>query len=184
MGNLEPQRMSAQEFTRWEAEQDTRFEFVDGEVFAMTGGTYAHDRVRTNISALLLGHLRGTPCRVMGPEVMLRVDADSPGFYPDLLVACRSIDPNASSVSEAKLIIEVLSPSTEKKDRGGKWIEYQKLSMLEEYLIIDPERRRIEIFRRIDATDWRLHLCSRNEVVRFESVDLTTTFEIVFEDLG
>ncbi len=183
MGNLEFQGMSAQEFLRWEAEQEERYELVDGEVFGMTGGTYAHDRTRTNLSAALLSHLRGTPCRVVGPEVKLRVDQETPGFYPDLIAVCREIDPRASEVAEAKLIIEVLSPSTEKKDRGTKWSEYQKLAMLEEYVLIDPDKRRIEIYRRIAPADWRLHICSSQEAVRFESIGFETNFSVIFEDL-
>jgi len=183
MRNLEFKRMSANEFMRWEAEQEERYELVDGEVFARTGGTYAHDRVRMNLSAVLLPHLRGTPCRLIGPEVKLRVEPGAPGYYPDLFVACREIEPGASEVDEAKLIIEVLSPSTEKKDRGGKWIEYQKLATLQEYALIDPDKRRIEIFRRMGAMDWRLHICSQTEPVRFESVEFATTFEVLFEDL-
>ncbi|MFN0315055.1 MAG: Uma2 family endonuclease [Burkholderiales bacterium] len=175
--------MSAREFLQWEAEQDERYELVDGEVFAMTGGTYAHDRTRTNLSAALLSHLRGTPCRVMGPEVKLRVDQETPGFYPDLIAVCREIDPRAYEVTEAKLIIEVLSPSTEKKDRGTKWSEYQKLVMLEEYVLIDPDKRRIEIYRRIAPADWRLHICSAQETVRFESIGFETSFAVIFEDL-
>jgi Uma2 family endonuclease len=184
MGNLELKRMSAQEFIRWEAEQEERYELVDGEVFAMTGGTYAHDRVRMNLSAALLFHLRGTPCRVIGPEVKIRVEPDAPAYYPDLFVACREIEPSASEVGEAKLIVAVLSPSTERKDRGSKWIEYQRLPMLQEYVVIDPDKRRIEIFRRMSAVDWRLHICGQAEPVRFESLEFATTFEVVFEDLG
>lgn len=184
MGNPGFRSMSAQEFIRWEAEQDERYELIDGEVLAMTGGTYAHDRTRANLAAALLAHLRGTPCKVMGPEMKLRVDADTPGFYPDLLVACREIDSNASELNEAKVIVEVLSPSTEKKDRGTKWIEYQKLAMLQEYLLIDPVKRRIEIFRRMGAADWRLHICNTAELVRLESLDFDISFAAVFEDLG
>lgn len=183
MGNLAVQSMTRDEFMRWESEQDSRFEFVDGEVFAMTGGTYAHDRARTNLSAALLSHLRGTSCRVIGPEVMLRVEADAPGFYPDLLVICRAIDPRAAEVAEAKLIVEVLSPSTERKDRGTKWSEYQKLPQLEEYVLIDPDNFRIEIYRRMGPLDWRLHICSAQEPVRLESIGFEAGFDVIFEDL-
>jgi Uma2 family endonuclease len=143
-------------------------------------------KARTNLAAALLAHLRGTPCKVMGPEMKLRVDAETPGFYPDLFVACREIDVNASELNEAKVIVEVLSPSTEKKDRGSgsKWIEHQKLAMLQEYLLIDPVKRRVEIFRRMGAADWRLHICSAAELVRLESLDFDISFAAVFEDLG
>jgi Uma2 family endonuclease len=184
MGNPEFRSMSAREFIRWEAEQEERYEFIDGEVVAMTGGTYAHDRVRINLTVALDPHLRAGACKLVGPEVKLQVEADAPGFYPDLFVTCQEIDPQASQLSEAKLIIEVLSPSTEKKDRGAKWIEYQKLAMLEEYVLIDPDKRRIEIYRRIGSADWRLHICSAVEPVRFESLELETSFDMVFQGLG
>lgn len=183
MGNLDHRNMTAREFVLWEAEQDERYEFVDGEVDALTGGTYAHDRTRTNLSAALLSHLRGTPCRGMGPEVRLRVDADTSGYYPDLFVVCRSIDPKVAELTEAKLIIEILSPSTEKKDRGTKWGDYQELTQIKEYVLIDPDKLRIEIYRRIDANDWRLHICSAQEILRFESIEFNTQFPVVFEDV-
>jgi Uma2 family endonuclease len=184
MGNLEFKGMSVPEFIQWEAQQDERYELVEGEVCAMTGGTYAHDRIRTNIVVALVPHLRGTTCRLIGPDVKLRVDAESPAYYPDLFVVCRQIDPQVTEINEAKLIIEVLSPSTEKKDRGGKWIEYQKLAMLQEYVLIDPDRRRVEIFRRVDSANWQLHIGNQAEDVRFESVDFSITFVEIFEDLG
>ncbi len=184
MGNLDFKNMSVADFIQWEAEQDERYELVEGEVFAMTGETFAHDRVRNNLVVALDPHLRDTACQVLGPDVKLRIGADSAGYYPDLFVVCRQIDPNATEVNEAKLIIEILSPSTEKKDRGGKWIEYQKLSMLQEYVLIDPDRRRIEIFRREDSANWRLHICSQNEAVRFESLDFSTGFRAIFERLA
>jgi Uma2 family endonuclease len=183
MGTPQFRAMSAHEFIAWEAEQDERYEFIDGEVVAMTGGTYAHDRVRMNLAAALLDSLRGSPCRVIGPEVKLRVSAETPGFYPDLFVVCREIDARTSELTEAKLIVEVLSPSTERKDRGSKWIEYQRLAMLEEYVLIDPDKRRIEIFRRVAPADWRLHVCGLSEPVRFDSVEFETSFEAVFEDI-
>lgn len=114
----------------------------------------------------------------------LRVDGQSPAYYPDLFVVCRQIGPQVTEINEAKLILEILSPSTEKKDRGGKWIEYQKLAMLQEYVLIDPQRRRVEIFRREDAVNWRLHICSQTGDVRFESLDFSVAFSQVFEDLS
>ncbi len=184
MGTLDLTRMTPEAFMRWEAEQDERYELVDGEVFAMTGGTYGHDRARANLSAAMLAHLRGSPCRVVGPDMKLRVEPDAPAFYPDLFVVCRPIDAATSELNEAKLIVEVLSSSTEKKDRGGKWIEYQKLAMLQEYVLVDPDKRRIEVFRRAAASDWRLHICSQAEPVHFESIGFSTSFEVVFEDIG
>jgi Uma2 family endonuclease len=183
MGDVEFKSMAPEAFVRWEAEQDERYELVDGEVFAMTGGTYGHDRVRANLSAAMLAQLRGTPCRVVGPDVKLQVERDAPAFYPDLFVVCRPIDAAVAELDEAKLIVEVLSRSTEKKDRGGKWIEYQKLAMLQEYVLIDPDKRRIEIFRRAGEFDWRLHISKQTEAVRFESIEFGTSFEVVFEDI-
>ncbi|MFN0314865.1 MAG: Uma2 family endonuclease [Burkholderiales bacterium] len=176
--------MSVPEFILWEAQQDERYELVDGEILAMTGGTYAHDRVRNNLILALGPHLRGTGCRLVGPDVKLRASEESPAYYPDLFLVCGEIAPDAAEIREAKLIIEVLSPSTEKKDRGGKWIDYQKLEMLQEYVLIDPQRRRIEIFRRMDSMNWRLHICSQTEDVRFESLEFSIAFGQVFEDLG
>jgi Uma2 family endonuclease len=184
MGNLERRDMTAREFVVWEAEQDERYEFVDGEVSAMTGGTYAHDRTRTNLSAALLQHLRGTPCRIIGPDIRLRVDAETPGYYPDLFVVCRNVDSQTAELNEAKLVIEVISPTTEKKDRGAKWENYQRLATLEEYVLIDPGKQRIEIYRRLDTRDWRLHICSAEETIRFESIDFSIAFDAVFEDLS
>ncbi|MBM3393840.1 MAG: Uma2 family endonuclease [Betaproteobacteria bacterium] len=91
---------------------------------------------RETILIALDSPLRGTPCQILGPEVYLRADPDAAGHDPELLVVCRSLDPSAAEIGEAKLVIEVLSPSTEKRDRGDKWIGYQKIAVLQDYVLV------------------------------------------------
>lgn len=105
-------------YLAWEADQPIRYELVDGEVFAMGGGTTEHDIICNNLRAALHGQLRGKPCRVQGPD--LKVKAGSDGRYPDALIDC---GPRISGALHAQAPVdgfEVLSKSTSWIDQGLK----------------------------------------------------------------
>ncbi len=142
----QPRTMTLDEFLAWEAKQETRHEFVDGEIFAMTGGTLFHAHIITNLKRLLLGQLDACGCLTYS-ETQVRADHNL--FYPDIVVTC---DPNALDrplIEQPTLIVEVLSPSTESYDRGIKCTLYQQLlPTLRSYLLVSQDSLRVDVFRR------------------------------------
>ena len=151
---------TAADYLAWEATQDQRSEFIDGEVFAMAGGTLAHNNATLATGATLRQHLKGSPCRAFVSDVKVNVQASNSLFYPDVVVACQPGDlanAQAQTLTEPILIAEVLSPSTAAFDRGGKFAHYRLLDSLQEYVLIDTDTPRVEVFRRNAANRWELY---------------------------
>lgn len=176
----------AQAYLAWEAEQNTKHEYHDGEVFAMAGASDAHVTVAGNVFVALRSHLRGSPCSVFISDMKLHVAQDNAFFYPDVFVTCAESDRGQShSKSAPVLIVEVLSPATSAFDRGAKFAAYRKLPTLREYALIDPERLSLDLFRREgDSQRWVLHPIEAGWQVEWASVGLVMPIEALYEDVA
>ena len=123
---LHKQPMTAAEFLAWDAGQTLKHEFVRGEVFAMAGGEDRNATVALNIAIALRQHLRGSPCRVYGSDVKLRVEAADCFFYPEVMVTCSAADLTDRLIKrEPSLVVEVLSASTAAYESGAKFAAYR-----------------------------------------------------------
>jgi Uma2 family endonuclease len=181
---LENRPMTAAEFLAWEEAQTIKYEFVRGEVFAMTGGVDRNNTVAGNLYMCLRQHLRGTPCRVYGSDVKLRVEAADCFFYPDLMVTCSAADLADRLIKrEPVLVAEVLSPSTAGHDRGAKFADYRRLPTLNEYLLVDVDRRQCDLYRKGADGLWVLHPSGPDETVRLASIDLVVEAADLWADL-
>src|SRR5574337_792645 len=181
---LERQRMSAAEFLAWDETQADKHEFVRGEVFAMAGGVDRNNTVALNLALALKQHLRGTPCRVYGSDVKLRVEAADCFFYPNLMVTCSAADLADRLIKRAPvLVVEVLSPSTASFDRGGKFADYRELPTLAEYLLVDVDRRCCDLYRKGADGLWVLHPSGPDDPVVLKSAGLTVAAAEVWADL-
>ena len=175
----------AQAYLAWEAEQSTKHEYHDGEVFAMAGASDAHVTVAGNVYMALRNHLRGSPCSVFISDMKLRVEEDNAFFYPDVSITWAESDRGQShSKSAPVLVVEVLSPATSAYDRGAKFAAYRKLPTLREYALIDPERLSLDLFRREgDSKRWVLHPIEAGGHVEWASVGLQVPLEALYEDV-
>lgn len=176
---------SAADYLTWEATQPERHEFVDGEVFAMTGAEDRHVTVAGNLYITLRQHLSGSACRTYMSDMRLHVVAANSYFYPDLLVTCSALDQASAMVkTEPKLIVEVLSPTTAAYDRGLKFGHYRRLPSLEEYLLVDLDTRVTDCYRKGADGLWVLHPFARGEAVELASVALTLSAAQVFAEVA
>ena len=185
MGYAQPMPfLTAADYLAWEDAQTERHEYIDGEVFAMSGAEDRHATIAGNIYMALRQHLRGSPCRTYVSDVRLHVAAANAYFYPDVMVTCHPAD-HASrlSKSEPTLIVEVLSPSTGSYDRGDKFAHYRRIASLKEYVLIDIDRRATDVYRKGADGLWVLHPFSGDETVEFASVDLRLAASELFADL-
>jgi Uma2 family endonuclease len=141
--------MSVEEYFELEENNpDTRYEYLDGYVYMMSGGSANHATISGNIYALLKSFLRGGPCRVYNSDMKVRV-SEKRYFHPDVTVTCDPRDRGtADLIQSPRLVIEVLSPSTEARDRGRKLQCYLACPSIEEYLLVDTRSMRIEIYRK------------------------------------
>lgn len=157
VANLNFPRMTPQEYLDWEAEQPLRYEYLYGEVVAMTGGTIPHNQVAVNLAALLKTHLRGKGCKVLTGDAKVAVTEAGPFHYADVSVTCDDRDRSARQfIRYPCLVAEVLSPSTEAVDRGEKFRQYRRIETLREYLLIDPDRWSVECYRLNERGNWEL----------------------------
>lgn len=169
----EKPQMSAQEFLAWDATQTVRHEFVAGEVFAMAGAGEAHVTVAGNLYVALRQHLAGTPCRTFITDLKLQVEAADAFYYPDVMVTCSAADATDPLVKrDPVLLVEVLSPATAAYDRGNKFAAYRSLSGLREYLLVDTDSRRCDLYRKGADGLWVLHPFEPGQALRLESVAL------------
>lgn len=175
--------MSSEEYLTWEAGQEGKHEFMAGEIFAMVGASDRHVTITLNLAAAIRNQLRGGPYRVYAADMKLRVDAVDAWFYPDVMVTCDPADHQRDMDKTAPvLIIEVLSPTTEAFDRGGKFAAYRTLSSLSEYLLIDPDSGRLEMYRRNTENQWVLHAPQDDTPLELSSIELSLDRATVFED--
>ncbi|MEE9356559.1 MAG: Uma2 family endonuclease [Methylococcaceae bacterium] len=179
--------ISSEQYLDGELEAETKHEYIDGEVNAMAGAGDAHAAVSGNAFALIKSHLRGSGCRTYFADMKVRIGKDEAFFYPDVMVCCDPTDqlPEQNYVKNSpKLIIEVLSPSTENKDRGKKFILYRKLPSLEEYVLIDPREYYVEMYRRQADKQWMLFSHEGAEsLLEFASIGLRCTLVDLYEDV-
>jgi Uma2 family endonuclease len=176
--------MTPQEYLEWEEHQEVKYEYVNGEVFAMTGGTIPHNVVAVNLTTALRNHLRGGSCRVYMADAKVGVSEAGPFHYPDVMVSCDKRDRQAIKfIQYPCLIMEVLSPGTEAYDRGGKFTHYRRIQTLREYVLIDAEKISIECFRLNDRGFWELHPYEEGNEVHLTSVDFRFPISLVYEDV-
>lgn len=178
---------SLQDYLDWEEKQDGRHEFVAGEVFAMTGARATHNLVAGAIYMALRQALRGSPCQVFIEGMKVQIQAADAVLYPDVLVTCDPVDrgPDAELAKTApRLVVEVLSDSTAAYDRGRKFELYQRLPSLQEYLLVEPERRHVDLFRRGADGLWVLHPAGPEGQIELASVGLALPLEVIYEDVA
>jgi Uma2 family endonuclease len=181
---LEKRRITASEFLAWEAGQTVKHEFVRGEVFATAGGEDRNNIVALNLALALKPHLKGTPCQVFVADVKLRVEAADGLFYPDLMVTCSAADAADRLIKrEPVLVVEVLSRSTSAFDRGEKFAAYRQLPSLAEFLLVDIDARRCELYRKGTDGLWVLHPTQGEEPLQLASLGLTIDAQDLWADL-
>ncbi|HYN78654.1 MAG TPA: Uma2 family endonuclease [Lamprocystis sp. (in: g-proteobacteria)] len=138
---------------------DAKHEYVVGQVFAMAGASYNHNLICTNLIRRLGNQLEAGPCTVLGSDLRLRIQAADSCAYPDLVVLCDKPafhDQRHDVLTNATLVAEVLSPSTEGYDRGGKFAIYRALSSLRQYVLIAQDRLAVDVFTRQPDGRWVL----------------------------
>lgn len=180
----QPKYMTPQEYLDWEEQQPIKYEYINGEVYAMTGGTLAHNSIALNLASNLKTHVRGKGCKVFMADAKLGVSEKGPFHYPDVMVTCDERDRNAKKVIyHPSIIVEVLSPSTESFDRGKKFQQYRRISSLKEYVLISTEQITVEVFRLNDRGIWELYTYMEGEEMYLNSVDFRCAIELLYEDV-
>ena len=177
--------ISPEEYLKLESESDVKHEYIDGYAYAMAGASDAHVTVSGNLFTLLRNHVRGSNCRVYISDMKARIEKSNRYYYPDVMVTCDERDKqNTTEKKFPCLIVEVLSDSTEAFDRGDKFADYQQLETLQEYVLINVKRQRIECFRRNSEGFWVLQFyTSQDELFQLQSINFQGEMSALYEDV-
>jgi Uma2 family endonuclease len=176
---LQPSRqnwISPEEYLAGELISDMKHEYIDGEVYAMTGTSINHGRIISVMMRLLGNHLANTPCDVFAADI--KVKAQNNFFYPDLIVDCQKLNGEVYVTEAPLIIVEVLSKSTRKLDQTLKRLAYQSLSSLQEYVLIEQDFVDIEICRR--NNHWQSEHFYLGDQVYFSAIDLSLPVEQIY----
>lgn len=173
-------KMTLEEYLAFEEESPTKHEYIDGKVYAMSGTTDAHNTIAQNVQIALRSHLRGSGCDTYIADIKTQLPYRRKYYYPDVMVTFDPADREDSKIKRfPKLIVEVLSDSTEGFDRGDKFADYQTFESLEEYVLINTKRKRVEVFRRAGNGLWVLQMYHGSENVLGSSTDTAVEFKSV-----
>jgi Uma2 family endonuclease len=178
--------LTPDEYLAMEEKSDIKHEYIDGYVYAMAGANDSHVTLSLTIASMVRNHLRGSGCRVYITDVKTKIESLKRFYYPDVLVTCDPRDAQTETYKRfPKLIIEVLSSSTEAFDRGDKFADYQQLESLEEYVLISTKRQRLECFRRNQEGLWVLKTYSYDQDnFQLSSIRFEGTFSDLYEDVA
>ncbi len=186
------QNLTPQEYLEWEEQQSIKYEYIEGKVFAMTGGTLSHNSIALNLASALKNHLRGKGGKVFMADAKVGISSNGPFHYPDVMVTCDQRDLTARQVVyHPGLIVEVLSPSTEAFDRGQKFRHYRRIETLKEYILVDAERMSVECYRLNQYNRWELTSYSPEEMttdeteldIELTSVNFCCAISLLYEDV-
>jgi Uma2 family endonuclease len=177
-------RFTPEEYFAWEEQQLVRHEYIDGEVYAMSGGTVNHSDIAGNFSTLLKDHLRGSGCKILNSDARVNIVASSHYVYPDVSVTCDERDKiTPQYITYPCLVVEVLASSPESHDRCNKFKFYRRNPSLQEYVLVDAETMAITMFRKSDDDKWRIIDYEPGDIVELTSINLTFPIEQVYEDV-
>ncbi|MCM1981236.1 Uma2 family endonuclease [Lyngbya confervoides] len=179
-----PPPISPEDYLALEEKSEIKHEYIDGQIYAMAGTTDDHNILVGNLYTNLRNHLRGQPCRTYFTDIKIRLEQRNRFYYPDLFVTCDPRDSETSTYKQyPKLIIEVLSDSTEAFDRGDKFNDYQTLPSLEEYSLVNTKQQRIETFRRQPNGLWLLQTYTPKAILEFQSICLNIHLSDIYTDI-
>jgi Uma2 family endonuclease len=184
--------MNEQEYLELErTSPNARYEYVGGVAKLMAGGTVEADRIGYNCRVALDIHFRSGPCTVFGPDVRVFVGSatDSPNdyYYPDCTLSCDVSDRRRGNklIRSPRIVFEVLSPGTEKDDRGIKLQNYQKLDTMEQILLVSQFAPHVELWTRIDDSEnWAHTLYGPGDTIALTSVDVEITMAEIYQNVN
>ncbi|MEH2164066.1 MAG: Uma2 family endonuclease [Nostoc sp.] len=177
--------LTPEAYLKLEEKSNIKHEYIDGQVYAMVGTTDTHNTIALNLALLIRNHFRGSDCRVYFADIKAQLKKRNRFYYPDLIVTCDPKDREISTYKRfPKLIIEVLSESTEGFDRGDKFNDYQTLDSLEEYVLVNSKHQRVETFRRNNQGLWVLQTYTPDDqTFELQSINLTYTFTDLYDNV-
>lgn len=176
--------ISEQDYLALEMHSDTRHEYVDGYIFAMTGASRRHNQIAVNLVSIFHQHIKNTPCRVYMSDVKLKIAHRKTYYYPDIMLGCSRDEEDAYALIRPCLIIEVLSDSTATTDRREKLVAYQSIASVREYCLVAQDNCHIEKYTRTeDKKNWYLDSYEQGDIVPFVCIDANIAMDAIYAEI-
>ncbi len=178
-------QLTIEEYNLLEKENQQRYEYHDGEVFAMAGGDPVHNAIGVNVTTMLNQLLRNKNCNVFNSDQKVRIESFNRSLYPDASVTCGPVnraEKDSKAITNPLLLVEVLSDSTEAYDRGRKFEYFSQLSSLREYVLIEQHEPAAQIHYRTADTDlWQITwIAGLDETLTLQSLEIETTLRELY----
>ncbi|PDV98451.1 Uma2 family endonuclease [Candidatus Chloroploca asiatica] len=182
----QPKRyITEQEYIEFERASTSKHEYFDGQIYAMTGASRIHNLIAGNTLATLHGQLRRKPCQVFPSDMRVKVARTGLNTYPDLVVICGEpefTDDALDTLINPLVLIEILSPSTERYDRGMKAQNYRTIETLQDYLLIAQDHYHVEHYSRQENGQWLLQeAIDIGSAITIHSIECTLALKDVYE---
>lgn len=171
--------LTVEEYFALEEELNEKFEYVAGEVFAMTGGSINHALIGKNITTALDKAFWDKPCTVLNSDAKLHIETADSYFYPDAMVLCEQSNISEQYAESPQIIVEVLSPSTEDYDHGKKFAYYRQIDSLQTYIMLHQDKILAEVYQRRPDNSWLLKEYTAIE----NTIALDDDIELMMSDL-
>lgn len=177
-------KMSIEEYFKLdESSLETKYEFIDGKVYLLAGGTADHSTINGNILTVLKNALRGGPCRIHGSDLKVRL-SEKRFVYPDISVSCDPRDRGKITIMQYPiLIVETLSPSTEAYNRRRKFSYYRACMSIQEYVLVDTQTQAVEVYRREQEPSWKFSAFESDDSVELASLGISIPIAAIYEDV-
>jgi Uma2 family endonuclease len=187
MSQAARQQFTFADYVRLEGDSGVKHEFLDGRVWAMAGGSPEHAAISMSIGSRLTVGLVGKPCRTYSSDLRIRVQATGLSTYPDVTVIRGQVeldpeDAKKHTACNPRVLVEVLSPSTEDYDRGEKLGHYKRIPSVEEVVLVAHDRHEVEVVRREADGTWSREVAQAGGVVRLRSIAVDLAVDDIYRD--
>ncbi|MBD2269591.1 Uma2 family endonuclease [Anabaena sp. FACHB-1391] len=177
--------LTPEEYFTWEEKQLEKHELIDGQVYAMTGGSVNHSRIAIRFATMVDTHLDASSCITGNSDLRVNIVGTNNYTYPDISVTCDDRDKTTTQyITYPCLIIEVLSKTTEAYDRGGKFRMYQNNPVLKDYLLVSSTAMEIDLYHKNDAGQWMIINYGEGDTIELKSINLSFPIEQIYRGLN
>ncbi|ANV85997.1 Uma2 family endonuclease [Picosynechococcus sp. PCC 7117] len=177
-------RFTPDEYLRWEEQQVEKYEYIDGQIYAMGGGNKNHSLIAVRLSSLFFNHLDGSGCETGNSDLKIKIPNSHNYTYPDISVTCDERDQSTTQfITYPCLVVEVLSKSTEAYDRGGKFRLYRQNPVLKDYLLVSSTAIEMDLYHKNKSGEWLITNYQAGDMVTLESIGLTFSIEQAYQGL-
>jgi Uma2 family endonuclease len=177
-------QLTPEEYFAWEEKQLNKHEYINGEVYAMSGGSKNHSLISVRFITLFSNHLESSGCETGNSDLRVNIVESNDYTYPDVSVTCDERDKNTTQyITYPCLIVEVLSSSTEAYDRGSKFRMYRNNPVLQDYLLVSSTTIEMDLYHKKDTGEWIIINYKEGDTVELKSINLGFAIEQVYRGL-